>query len=113
MKQEVKVSFCLKKNEMKEDGKCPVMARLTVGKSETTFSAKMTIPVSLWAAGRVDCFFYSTFQESIVDVGTIHNFLEYLKVYQLKDLMLIMDRGFFSTGNILGLLDSPVGITFL
>jgi hypothetical protein len=52
MKQEVEVSFYLKKNEMKEDGKCPVMARLKVGKSETTFSAKMTAPVSLWAAGR-------------------------------------------------------------
>ena len=52
MKQEVKVSFYLKKNEMKEDGKCPIMARLTVGKSETTFSAKMTVPVSLWASGR-------------------------------------------------------------
>lgn len=52
MKQEVEVSFYLKKNEMKEDGKCPVMARLKVGKSETTFSAKMTVPVSLWASGR-------------------------------------------------------------
>ena len=52
MKQEVKVSFYLKKNEMKDDGKCPVMARLTVGQSETTFSAKMTVPVSLWASGR-------------------------------------------------------------
>lgn len=52
MKQEVEVSFYLKKNEMKEDGRCPVMARLKVGKSETTFSAKMTVPVSLWASGR-------------------------------------------------------------
>lgn len=53
MKQEVEVSFYLKKNEMKEDAKYPVMARLKVGKSETTFSAKMTVPVSLWASGRV------------------------------------------------------------
>lgn len=52
MKQQVEVSFYLKKNEMKEDGKCPVMARLKIGKTETTFSAKMTVPVSLWAAGR-------------------------------------------------------------
>lgn len=52
MKQEVKVSFYLKKNEMKEDSKCPVMVRLTVGKSETKFSAKMTVPVTLWASGR-------------------------------------------------------------
>ncbi len=52
MKQEVKVSFYLKKNEMKEDGTCPVMARFTVGKSETKFGAKMTVPISLWASGR-------------------------------------------------------------
>jgi transposase len=58
-------------------------------------------------------FFYRIHQGSIVDVSTINNFLEYLKVYQLKDLMLIMDRGFFSTSNILGLLDSPGNIKFL
>ena len=37
---------------MKEDGTCPVMARLTVGKSETTFSTKMNAPASWWASGR-------------------------------------------------------------
>ncbi len=53
MQQGVKVSFYLKKNETKKDGKCPVMARLSIGKfSETTFSMKMTVPVSLWASGR-------------------------------------------------------------
>lgn len=54
MKQEdVKVSFYLKKNETKEDGKCPLMATLSVGRfSETTFSVKMNVPVSLWASGR-------------------------------------------------------------
>ncbi|NDV64703.1 site-specific integrase [Bacteroides sp. 224] len=52
MNQEVKVSFYLKKNEMKEDGTSPVMARLTVGKSETTFSTKMNAPTSLWVSGR-------------------------------------------------------------
>lgn len=43
MKQDdVKVSFYLKKNETKEDGKCPLMATLSIGKfSKTTFSAKM------------------------------------------------------------------------
>lgn len=44
MKQEVKVSFYLKRNETKKDGKSPVMARLSIGKfSETIFSAKMTV----------------------------------------------------------------------
>lgn len=53
MKQEVKVSFYLKKNQSKKDNQCPVMARLSVGKSsETAFSTKMCVPVSLWASGR-------------------------------------------------------------
>lgn len=52
MKQVVKVSFYLKKNERKEDGKCPVMARLFIGTSKVSFSTKMTISLSLWGAGR-------------------------------------------------------------
>lgn len=52
MKHEVNVSFYIKKNETKEDGRCPVMARLTIGKSATTFSTKMNVPVSLWESGR-------------------------------------------------------------
>ena len=53
MEQKVKVSFYLKKNEVNGEGKCPVMARLTIGQSESVFSAKMTMPcVSLWALGR-------------------------------------------------------------
>jgi hypothetical protein len=52
MKQEVKVSFYLKKNEAKEDGRCPVMARLTVGNTEAVFSAKLTVPAEMWASGR-------------------------------------------------------------
>ena len=52
MEQKVKVSFYLKKNEVNEEGKCPVMARLIIGQSESVFSAKMTVPVSLWALGR-------------------------------------------------------------
>ncbi|MDD2437202.1 MAG: site-specific integrase [Massilibacteroides sp.] len=53
MKQEVKVSFYLKRNETKKDGKSPIMARLSIGRfSETIFSAKMTVPADLWASGR-------------------------------------------------------------
>jgi hypothetical protein len=38
MTKEVKVSFYLKRNETKKDGKSPVMARLSIGKfSETIF----------------------------------------------------------------------------
>lgn len=50
---ELKVSFYLKKSEADANGRCPVMARLNVGKySEAAFSAKMSVPVSLWRNGR-------------------------------------------------------------
>jgi len=53
MTKEVKVSFYLKRNETKKDGKSPVMARLSIGQfSETVFSAKMTVPADLWSSGR-------------------------------------------------------------
>ncbi len=52
MNQKVKVSFYLKRNEEKEDGSCPFMTRLTVGATESVFSAKMTVPAGLWASGR-------------------------------------------------------------
>ena len=52
MKQTVKVSFYLKKNETKEDGSCPVMVRLTAGTTEDVFSAKLNTPADLWASGR-------------------------------------------------------------
>ena len=48
MKHALKVLFYLKKNEAKEDGKCPVMGRITVGKTMVQFSAKMNVPLSLW-----------------------------------------------------------------
>lgn len=54
MKKEVKVSFYLKKNEKKKDGTCPIMARLSIGKSsETVFSAKLSVVQQLWGSGRV------------------------------------------------------------
>ena len=54
MNQEnVKVTFYLKKSEADADGKCPVMARLCIGKySETAFSVKIRVPQSSWTAGR-------------------------------------------------------------
>ena len=52
MKQYVKVSFYLKKNQTNKDNQCSVMARLFVGKSETVFSTKMSMPASLWSSGR-------------------------------------------------------------
>lgn len=49
----VKVSFYLKKSEADADGKCPVMAKLNIGKySESAFSMKLRVPQKMWAAGR-------------------------------------------------------------
>jgi len=51
-------------------------------------------------------FFYTVYPGSIVDVTTIKNFIKYLKIYNLQDLFLIMDKGFFSVSNISGLIES-------
>lgn len=45
-------------------------------------------------------FYYSLFPGSIVDVTTIKNQLKYFDILNLKDILLIMDRGFCSTGNL-------------
>ena len=50
--KDVKVAFYLKTNESDNAGRCPVMGRLTVGRSECVFSAKMFAPYSLWVSGR-------------------------------------------------------------
>lgn len=53
MNQEaVKVAFYLKRNETDAAGRCPIMGRLTVERSECVFSAKLSIPASLWSSGR-------------------------------------------------------------
>ena len=49
---DVKVTFYLKKNELDNAGRCSVMGRLTIGRSESVFSAKMLAPLSLWTSGR-------------------------------------------------------------
>ena len=50
--EDVKVAFYLKRNETNAEGRCPVMGRLTIGRSECVFSAKMLAPCSLWTSGR-------------------------------------------------------------
>ncbi|KAA6335464.1 Tyrosine recombinase XerC [termite gut metagenome] len=45
---EVKVSFYLKRNEAKADGTVPVLGRIRIEKSMVQFSAKVSVPVSLW-----------------------------------------------------------------
>jgi transposase len=58
-------------------------------------------------------FFYNVFPGSIVDVSTLKNLLKYLEEYHLKEITLIMDRGFFSTSNVMSLMDSPIRINIL
>ena len=45
---------CTNANETDSAGRCPVMGRLTIGRSEeSVFSAKMLAPCSLWTSGRM------------------------------------------------------------
>ena len=44
---------CTDVNESDSTGRCPVMGRLTIGRSESVFSAKMLAPRSLWTSGRM------------------------------------------------------------
>lgn len=54
MKQEeVKVSFYLKRTESDAAGRCPIMARLAVGRSQCVFATKFSAPWSLWTSGRM------------------------------------------------------------
>jgi site-specific recombinase XerD len=48
MKQKVEVLFYLKKKEQDKDGKCPIMGRITVGKTIAAFSTKLKIEPSAW-----------------------------------------------------------------
>lgn len=44
---------CTKVNESDAAGRCPVMARLAVGRSQCVFGTKLTVPWSLWTSGRM------------------------------------------------------------
>ncbi len=44
--------------------------------------------------------YYNIFPGSIVDVTTLRNNLRLLQAFELNNILLIMDRGFFSTSNV-------------
>lgn len=48
MNPELKLLFYLKRSEVKQDGTCPIMGRITIGRSMAQFSTKLTVLVSLW-----------------------------------------------------------------
>ncbi len=56
MKEELKVLFYLKKNQSKTNGLCPVMGRISIGRTMAQFSAKLEADASKWnaKAGRMD-----------------------------------------------------------
>ena len=56
--------------------------------------------------------FYQIYPGSIVDVTTLVNSLKYMELYKLKNIMLVLDRGFCSKGNISELSNSNGNITF-
>lgn len=45
--------------------------------------------------------YYRTHPGSIVDVTTLRNCIKYLQAYSLRDIIMILDRGFCSSANIL------------
>jgi len=56
---------------------------------------------------------YRLYCGSIVDVTTLKNTVNYLKAFGVKDFMCIMDRGFYSNQNIIGMNNPENGIRFI
>jgi transposase len=52
--------------------------------------------------------FYNLYPGSITDVSTLDNILEFSKLYKLKDMIFVLDCGFFSQSNIHKLLCNKV-----
>ena len=48
MATDFKLLFYIKKTEVKADGTCPIMGRISIGKTMAQFSTKQTTAVSLW-----------------------------------------------------------------
>ena len=47
--------------------------------------------------------FYSLYQGSIRDVSTLKNILEFLSDFKLKNVTFLLDKGFYSTENLVGM----------
>jgi transposase len=57
--------------------------------------------------------FYSIYPGSIVDVTTLLNCIKYTNLYDLRNILLVLDRGFFSKTNILEMNNSKNKINFI
>ena len=49
--------------------------------------------------------FYNLYQGSIRDVGTLHNMIAFAEHLDLRDVRYVMDKGFFSTRNVVEMLE--------
>ena len=57
--------------------------------------------------------YYQSYAGSLTDVRTLKNTVKYLSGFGLEDFLLILDRGFFSTSNILSLAKDKSKIAFI
>lgn len=56
---------------------------------------------------------YNIYSGSIVDVTTLKNCIKYLKIFNLKDILFVLDRGFFSKANVLEMNSSSSNVSFV
>lgn len=75
------------------------LAQLNIG---VTFCQNSALPI-----------YYNLYPGSIVDVTTLKNCIKYLKVFDLKDILFVLDRGFFSKANILEMNNNENKIVFI
>jgi transposase len=57
--------------------------------------------------------YYNLYPGSIVDVTTLKNCIKYLKIFDLKDIVFVLDRGFFSKANVLEMNNSKSEVAFV
>ena len=57
--------------------------------------------------------YYQSYSGSLTDVKTLKNTIKYLSGFGLKEFLIILDRGFFSTSNILSLSKDKSKISFI
>ncbi len=57
--------------------------------------------------------YYQSYPGSLTDVKTLINTVKYLSCFGLREFLLILDRGFFSTANILSLSEDKSKISFV
>lgn len=57
--------------------------------------------------------YYNFYPGSIVDVTTLKNCIKYLKIFNLKDVLFVLDRGFFSKANVLEMNNSKSEVSFV